>query len=135
MKHAGPPQPDSPRPQDPIAKLDELLEVLFWMQGEGFGEEATVERLSRFLTYAEDEVARLLARLVERGDVEAVKSTHVRYQLTAVGRREAGRRFRETFEPLLSQGHGECNDPECDCMTDGAAACRHHQHDHAGHGA
>ncbi|MDX1647555.1 MAG: hypothetical protein R3304_10460 [Longimicrobiales bacterium] len=115
-----------------VQQLDELLEVLFWIEGEGFSEEATLERLSRFLTYPEGLIASLLQRLVDRGDVTRIEGDPARYTLTTVGKREGGRRFQETFAPFLSQGHGECNDPDCDCMTDGAAACRHH--DHAPHG-
>lgn len=115
-----------------MQQLDELLEVLYWMQGEGFAEEATVERLSRFLTYPRTDIVLLLDRLVARGDVDVTHGEQVRYQLTSVGKREAGRRFQEAFAPLLSQGHGECNDPECDCVDD-PAACRHH--DHSRHGA
>jgi len=36
------------------------------------------------------------------------------------------RRFAAEFAPMLSQGHGECSDPGCDCHTSegGAADCQ-----------
>lgn len=109
-----------------IERLDELLEVLYWMQGEGFAEEATLARLARFLTYPQGDIAVLLRRLVARGEVREVGGDPPTFVLTEVGRREGGRRFGESFAPLLSQGHGECNDPDCDCMND-PAACRHRE--------
>lgn len=118
---------------DEIRRMDEVLELLFWLQGEGLGEDATVPQMARFLTYPEAEVAVLLDRLCERGDVEKGPTdptdgnSPARYRLSAIGKPEAGRRFKETFQELLSQGHGECNDPECDCMDD-PAACRHYNH-------
>lgn len=111
---------------DEIRRLDEVLELLFWLQGEGLAEDGTLPQMARFLTYPEAEVAILLDRLCERGDVERDPEGE-RFRLTEVGKPEAGRRFKETFQELLSQGHGECNDPECDCMDD-PLACRHHTH-------
>lgn len=110
-----------------VKKLDEVLELLFWLEGEGLDADATLPQLARFLTYPEAEVSGIIARLCERGDVEPVSGDAVRFQLTEIGKREAGRRFQETFQELLSQGHGECNDPECHCMDD-PASCRHHHH-------
>ena len=49
------------------------------------------------------------------------------YRLTEKGRSEAGRRFAEEFSPLLAQGHGECNDPNCECRTKGPAECHGRQ--------
>lgn len=110
-----------------MRRLDEVLELLFWLEGEGLEADATLPQLARFLTYAEEEVATILQRLCERGDVEPESADPVRFRLTEVGKREGGRRFQETFQELLSQGHGECNDPECDCADD-PASCRHHHH-------
>ena len=106
---------------DDIARQDEMLELLFWLEGEGFPGSATLPSIARFLTWAEPEAQRILARLVERGDV--VGRLEGEYRLTEIGRVEAGRRFAEEFSPLLAQGHGECNDPECECRTKGPAEC------------
>lgn len=111
-------------PAAAIARRDELLEMLYWIEGEGFSGAATLDTIARFLTYARDDVERSLADLVGRGDVSHDPATG-EYRLTESGRREAARRFAEEFAPMLSQGHGECNDPNCDCHSDpmGAAAC------------
>ena len=108
-----------------IAELDEMLELLFWMEGEGLQSSANLTAIARFLVQAEDRAARTLAALAERGDVFEDAGS---YALTETGRREAARRFVADFAPLLHQGHGECNDPDCECRTGGDAAdCRVHQ--------
>ncbi len=114
------------RSADPIARRDEMLELLYWLEGEGFAGSATLDAIARFLTWPESEAAGTLVRLVRQGEV-AVSGTE--YTLTEAGRREAARRFADDFAPLLAQGHGECNDPDCECRTGegGAAECRSRQ--------
>jgi hypothetical protein len=112
-----------------IARQDEMLELLYWLEGEGFAATATVSGLARFLAHSEEEVRRTLQSLLRRGDIALSEGAH-EYHLTEIGRREAARRFAEEFGPLLAQGHGECSDPDCDCRTNpaGAAECqRHHR--------
>ena len=111
-------------PAADLARRDEVLEMLYWIEGEGFRGAATLDAISRFLTHRHDDVRRTLSDLVERGDVTHTAATG-EYRLTEMGRREAARRFAEEFAPMLSQGHGECNDPNCDCHSDpkGAAEC------------
>ena len=113
-------------PESPIARRDELLELLYWLEGEGFDSDATLGRLARFLTYPEHDVQHTLDRLIERGEVRQEGDGDPRYRLTEPGRREAARRFAEEFAPLLSQGHGECNDPAGECHTDPTAAVECH---------
>lgn len=106
-----------------IARQDEILELLYWLEGEGFRANATRAGIARFLVHDERLVEESLERLHSRGYVVTDVAGEVR--LTALGRGEAARRFADEFAPLLSQGHGECNDPTCDCHTNpaGAAEC------------
>lgn len=115
-----------------IAREDEILQLLFWFEGEGFGGVATIEGIIRFTNLSETLVRRTLGRLTARGDVHLDEGKGSEYRLTDTGRREAARRFAAEFAPMLSQGHGECSDPDCDCHTSdgGAAECRAHVHDH-----
>jgi hypothetical protein len=115
-----------------IAREDELLELLYWFEGEGFGRVATIETITRFTALPEPLVRGTLERLVRRGDVRLEEAGDPEYRLTEPGRREAARRFAAEFAPLLAQGHGECSDPDCDCHTSegGAADCRARTHDH-----
>ena len=98
---------------------------------------ASIEGIIRFTNLAEPLVRRTLERLVGRGDVLLDASRGAEYRLTESGRREAARRFAAEFAPLLSQGHGECSDPDCDCHTSdgGAAECHGRTHTQAPHGA
>lgn len=114
----------SDTPDRELARRDEVLELLYWLEGEGIGGSATLAGMARFLTCDEEDLARTLRALTERGDLVADFASG-EYRLTAQGHREAARRFAEEFAPLLSQGHGECNDPDCDCMHEGPAACQH----------
>jgi len=120
-----------------IAREDELLELFYWFEGEGFGGVATLDAIIRFTNLEEPLVRRTLERLTARGDIVLDAVRGVEYRLTEEGRKEAARRFAAEFAPLLSQGHGECSDPECDCHTSegGAAEChaRQQQHSHESH--
>jgi hypothetical protein len=118
----------------PIGRRDEVLELMYWLEGEQITQVATVAGMARFLVAPEADVAATVRTLVERGDVEPVGDTE--FRLTAAGRVDAKRRFAETFAGMTDQGHGECNDPSCDCHTNpnGAAECHAHKpgrpHDH-----
>lgn len=113
---------------DRLRRRDEMLQVLFWLEGEGFEADMTPDGVARFLGWGPEEIRAGLASLLEAGF--AVRDgTESRYQLTEAGRREGGRRFVEEFAPILSRDthHGsECQDPDCECHTSplGAAACR-----------
>jgi hypothetical protein len=113
------------RPDDPIARRDEMLELLYWFEGEGFAGAAGFEAIVRFLAQPEDVVRATLADLVDRGDITRDAGSGD-YRLTERGRREGARRFAEEFAPLLGQGHGECSDPDCDCHSDPASAAECH---------
>ena len=106
---------------DDIVHLDEMLELLFWMEGEGI-DGANLAGIARFIAKPEVDAQATLSRLIARGDVSSGDGT---YLLTDTGRGEAARRFVEDFSGITGQAHGECNDPNCDCRTspNGAADC------------
>lgn len=112
---------------NPLGRRDELLELMYWLEGEQITNAATVVAMARFLVAPEHEVATTVRDLVTRGDVEP--SGDAEFRLTAQGRQDAKRRFAETFAGMTGQGHGECNDPTCDCRTNpnGAAECPAHR--------
>ncbi|MGQ0764314.1 MAG: hypothetical protein ACT4OZ_01440 [Gemmatimonadota bacterium] len=113
------------RPDNPIARRDELLELFYWLEGEGLQASATVDAIARFVAIDPAAVRETLDQLVRRGDIMAADAQG-EYRLTSAGRVEAARRFAQEFAPLLSQGHGECSDPDCDCHHDPAAAVECH---------
>lgn len=111
-------------PADAIRRRDEILQVLFWMRGEGIAEAAGPAELGVFLTGdSASDLAADLAALAASGLLELTGEG--RYRLTGRGGKEAGRRFQEEFEELMHQGHGACSDPECDCHALGPEACAH----------
>lgn len=117
---------------DPIVRRDQLLELLYWIEGEGFPGAARIDALARFLAQPADSVLETLEDLRRRGEVSSDPSSD-EYKLTEIGRREGARRFADEFAPLLAQGHGECSDPNCECHTDPDAAAECHRQRHAGH--
>lgn len=116
--------PDVPDAADAIRRRDELLQVMYWMRGEGLGEAVSPEQVGRLLV---DTPAPLLdadlRALCEAGLAEPAGG--MRYRLTDAGVVEGGRRFAEAFADYMKPGHGACDDPECDCHALGPEACIH----------
>lgn len=116
-----------PDPLDSIYWRDEILQILYWYRGEGFGETVSPQDLVTFLGVEEELPRNHLERMVEEGYVTRI-GVPTRYRLTDFGVREGGRRFADEFAGLTGQAHGECNNPSCSCRTLGPAACEAHVH-------
>ncbi len=102
----------SERAFDPMAALrcrDDILQAMYWMRGEGFGEETDAGMLQSFLVVDEALLQEQLAVLVEEDYLE---ESGGRYRLSALGVKEGGRRFADEFAGLQSTAHGDCG-PEC----------------------
>lgn len=117
---------------DPLNDLfwrDEILQIMYWFRGEGFGETVAPAELRRFLTDDAPELAPHLQQMV--GDGLLVQDEPGRYRLTDLGQREGARRFRDAFEGLTKPAHGECS-ADCDCHTTGdPEACESRRQAHA----
>ncbi len=100
---------------------DEILQVMYWMRGEGFGEKITIADLRRFLDADDDTLLANLSHLSKKNLVELDLAD--RYELTPAGVREGGRRFADEFDGMLKPGHYECDDPNCDCHSPNATPC------------
>ncbi len=97
---------------DDLYWQDEILQVMFWLLGEGFAEDVTIADLRRFLDGEPAILAQNLEQLAAAGFLHRVNGS---YRLTEVGQNEAQRRFVDEFRPLLGRtGHGECSD-DCWC--------------------
>ncbi len=113
---------------------DEILQVLFWREGEKLGDAATIADLRVLLPAPEGELRSIIERLVVDGLVEPVVAD-TSYRLTAAGKTEGGRRFVDAFaDHGLGGAHGACG-PGCeDCLTEGPENCsahgEGHDHDH-----
>jgi hypothetical protein len=113
-------------PLDAIRWRDELLQILYWFRGEGFGEAVAAHEIVPFLGADEASGERHLTALAEDGYAVRLEGEPARYRLTALGVKEGGRRFADEFAGLTGQAHGECNDPKCACRTLGPQACEAH---------
>ena len=108
-------------PVDGLKQRDEILQIMFWLHGEGLGPDVAVPDILRFVD-DEGAVRGALGQLVEDGHLEVIGEPGVpaRYRLTATGIHEGRRRFIDEFEPYLAgRGHGECGYANCDCHQGG----------------
>lgn len=102
---------------------DELLQLLFWIEGEGFGSRLDAEVVDRFLG-ADGEIAvQHLDRLAAEGYLEG--DVLDGYRLSAAGRDEGRRLFADEFADLTRPAHGACGvDCWCRQAPAEAAACQ-----------
>jgi hypothetical protein len=101
---------------------DEILQLMFWIKGEGFGDEVDPGLLERFLGVDALVGLTYLDRLVDEGLLR--RSADLRYELTELGHDHGARVFTEEFADLTKPGHGECS-ASCWCRQspDEAEAC------------
>lgn len=114
-------------PLESLKRRDEILQVMFWIRGEGLGPDVSPSDILRFVD-DEPAVTAALAQLCEDGYVEPVDGSPPtrRYRLTELGIQEGRRTFLDEFEPYLARaGHGECGAADCDCHP-GGTDCKSH---------
>jgi hypothetical protein len=99
----------------------EILRLMFWLRGEGFGDVVDVPTLERYLGVDGRVGLAHLEGLVQDG---LVVRDGKWYALSAAGLVEGEEEYLTAFSDLLRPAHGECS-PECWCqMSDEeAAAC------------
>ena len=100
---------------------DELLQVMFWMRGEGLAQTPTVRDLSTFLVVPADTLEAYVERFVADGYLVSIDGG---YGLTAAGEQAGKRGFADEFSDFTKPGHGEC-DADCWCheSAEAAASC------------
>jgi hypothetical protein len=90
----------------------EILQALYWMEGEGLASSVAPARLADFLVAEQPLIARQLGELSAAGYLEVLEDSQ--YRLTALGRAEGGRSFHDEFADLIKPAHAECG-PGCWC--------------------
>ena len=110
-----------------IAEREEILEICYWYQGEGFGDRFTAQAVSPFLNWGEAKIGAIMAGLAAEG---ALVSDGPGYRLSDGGRKAAGRLFHDTFTEFQLGTHGECTAGCCDSE----AVCDHEQAGGHAHG-
>jgi hypothetical protein len=110
-------------PLDYLFWRGEILQIMYWLRGESLGANVTPADLEPFLGRNESDVRGYLEQMLLDGFVEHPQVDVNRYTLTRVGVDEGGKQFAEEFEEPTHQGHGECNNPLCECKTLGPEYC------------
>lgn len=103
---------------DRLANREEVLQICYWYQGEGFGDIYSARVLHPFLNCELQAIETALKELAARGELEQVADSGgtsiADYRFTDRGRKEAGRLFADGFSDFQKQGHGECDAGCCD---------------------
>lgn len=104
---------------------DEILQLMFWLCGEGLFEDVAPDDLRRFLETDPGRLEERLEQLVQEGYLDPSSGEGRRYRLNALGIEEGRRRFVDEFTPFLGrESHVVCGDPACECHTSGEACPR-----------
>jgi hypothetical protein len=104
---------------------DEILQLMFWLCGEGLFEDVAPDDLRRFLETDPGRLEERLEQLVQEGYLDPSAGDGRRYRLNALGIEEGRRRFVDEFTPFLGrESHVVCGDPTCECHTSGEACPR-----------
>ena len=101
----------------PAPSENEILQVMYWLKAEGFGDQADVTLLERFLGVGVRLDVEHLDQLIEGGYVERVGD---RYQLTAAGTRKGCLELAASIAELTKPTYGECGqNPWCTGINPG----------------
>jgi hypothetical protein len=99
----------------------EILQVMYWLRGEGLGEVVDAPLLERFLGVGADVGLTYLDRLVVDGYLDIVPGGYV---LSSSGLEEGKTEFALSFADLTRPAHGECSaDCWCHNSVEEAIAC------------
>lgn len=99
---------------DRLVNREEVLQICYWYQGEGFGDAYNATILSPFLNSDAEAIEAALQDLVAEGCLETTSRSAPAYRFTAEGKKQGGRLFADGFSDYQKQGHGECPDGCCD---------------------
>lgn len=101
---------------------DEILQMMFWIKGEGFGDHVDAALLERFLGVHASVGLKYLQRLVDEALLS--RTPDGRFELTPLGHEIGAQAFAHEFSDLTKPGHGECgSDCWCHASPEEAEAC------------
>lgn len=107
---------------DALFWREEILQVLYWMEGEGLADAVPFARLLSLLNTTTDNLLLQLEKNIKEGYLRSTDDAvneNIAVQLTPAGKKEAGGIFRNAFEGMQKAGHGECG-PDCEfCYHEG----------------
>ena len=93
---------------------EEVLQICYWYEGEGFGKVFDSSVLAPFLKCGSEAAEAALLDLVKRGFLERAAESPAGYRFTGRGRKQGGRLFADDFADYQAAGHGECAAGCCD---------------------
>jgi hypothetical protein len=102
---------------------DEILQIMYWMDGEGFGETVPASQILALLNTNEANLFFHLEKMIKDEMLECEDNQIGKGSIVGLSddsKKEAGKRFAEAFQGYQKAGHGECG-PDCEfCYgTDG----------------
>ncbi len=107
---------------DALFWREEILQVLYWMEGEGLETSVPFNRLMVLLNTTSENLLFHLKKNIEAGYLQTGDdgiSENSSVKMTSFGKKEAGGIFRNAFEGMQKGGHGECG-PDCEfCYVEG----------------
>ncbi|MBA3285793.1 MAG: hypothetical protein H0U27_12145 [Nitrosopumilus sp.] len=107
---------------DALFWREEILQVLYWMEGEGLETAVPFSRLMVLLNTNSDNLLFHLQKNVAAGYLQSSDdgmTENSSVKMTQFGKKEAGAIFRNAFEGMQKAGHGECG-PDCEfCYSEG----------------
>ncbi len=107
---------------DALFWREEILQVLYWMEGEGLEDAVPFSRLLSLLNTTSENLLlhlkkNIIAGYLQTEDEELSENSFIK--LTPFGKKEGGNIFRNAFEGMQKGGHGECG-PDCEfCYSEG----------------
>ena len=104
----------------------EILQVMYWLKGEGLGDVVDAPLLERFLGVDAAVGVTYLDRLALEGYLDAASGG---YAMSEIGLAEGKTEFALSFADLTRPSHGECSaDCWCQNSLEEAAACAAERH-------
>ncbi len=107
---------------DTLFWREEILQVLYWMEGEGLANAIPFSRLLSLLNTTNTNLLLHLKKNITAGYLKTEAgelNENSLIQLTPSGKKEAGAIFRNAFDGMQKAGHGECG-PDCEfCYLEG----------------
>ena len=99
---------------DRLIDREEVMQICYWYQGEGFGDTVLAATLEPFLNSDREAIERTLQVLRADGFLEWVTEPLTGYRLTKKGKKRGGRLFADEFADYQKSAHGECAAGCCD---------------------
>jgi len=114
QKTQSPDTTTSDKALDRLVNREEVLQICFWLNGEGFGDVYSATTIAPFLNCEVEAIEKALEDLLVDGHLQQASGSQLGYKFSEKGKKQGGRLFADTFSEYTRQGHGECPAGCCD---------------------